>query len=195
MSATLKIYVDTGGSNGSPGTSTDTTALGPPNVRLKTADDPTIDLINPIPIPPSSTNYSFWKSLYVYCSVSPATQVNNLKIYTGGSDYGTGITTSVGNQFPTHNSGSSGGYVLAVGTTGTTGTELVAGYTGISSKTGLFTFTSGSPLSGPTISESGSVIDATGETSNYFVFQVGVGTTAASGVQTQATITVQWDEI
>src|SRR2546427_8336717 len=100
MVATLKIYKDFGGANGAPGTKQDTTALGPPNVTLKTADDATIDTLNPIPIPAAGVNNSFWNSLYVLCSVAPNTQVNNLKIYTGGTGFGTGITTYIGNQFP-----------------------------------------------------------------------------------------------
>ena len=194
MVATLKIYVDTGGSNGSPGTSTDTTSLGPPNVRLKTADDPTIDLNNPIPVPSSSVNNSFWKSCYVLCAVAPNTQVNNLKIYTAGTDFGTGITTKIGNQFPTKNHSSSSGYEVATGTVGTSGNDAVtAGY--LTSYSNLFSFTSGSPLTGPSISEAGGNIVNVNDTSNYFVLQVIVGTTASPGVQTQKTITVQYDEI
>ena len=195
MVATLLIYVDFGGSDGTPGTNQDTTALGPPNIRLKTADDATIDAINPIPIPASSTNNSFWKSCYVRCSVAPDTQINNLKLYTDGAGFGTGITTYIGDQFPTRNSGSTAAYKKAVGTVGTSGTEIVAGYTGISSKTDFFTFTSGSPLTGPSISEAGNIITTIGHTSNYFVLQATVGTTASPGNKIDETITLVYDEI
>ena len=193
MVATLKIYVDFGGSDGSPGTNQDTSALGPPNIRLKTADDATIDLINPIPIPTSGTNQSFWKSVYCLCSVAPDTQINNLKVYTDGAGFGTGITTYVGDTFPTKNSGSSAGYKVATGTVGTDGDDMNPTY--VTGKTDLFTFTSGSPMTGPSISEAGSIINATNETSNYFVLQADVGTTASPGNKTDETITVQYDEI
>jgi hypothetical protein len=195
MVATLKVYVDFGGSNGAPGTTQDTSALGPPNVRLKTADDATIDLVNPIPIPASGTNYSFWKNCVIKCSVAPNTQVNNLKIYTGGSDFGTGIITSIGNQFPAHTHLVTTGYFVGVGTVGTTGTELITGYTGITSKSNLFSYTSGAPLTGPSIGETGGNIVNIGDTSNYFVIQTAIGTTASPGLQAQQTITLQYDEI
>jgi len=194
MVATLKIYVDFGGSNGSPGTNQDTTSLGPPNIRLKTADDATIDLNNPIPIPSSSVNNSFWKSCYVLCSVAPNTQINNLKVYTAGSDFGTGITTKIGDQFPTKNHSSSSGYKVATGTVGTSGTDAVTGGY-LTSYTNLFSFTSGSPMTGPSISETGNKIVNVNDTSNYFILQTIIGTTASPGVQTSATITVQYDEI
>jgi hypothetical protein len=189
MAAVLKIYGSTGGSNGSP-TDADTAAV----VRLKTADDLTIDSANPCIIPASGTNYSYWKSLFVYCSTAPNTQINNLKIYTAGSDFGTGFTTSIGDQYPNKTHSSSSGYIKATGTQGTTGTELITGYTGISSKTGLFTYTSGSPVT-LTISETSNIIVNIGDTSNYFVIQVALGTTATPGTKSAATITVQYDEI
>src|SRR5712692_9077134 len=171
MVATLKIFVDTGGSNGVPGTSTDTTALTPSNVRLKTADDPTIDLVNPIPIPASSVNNSFWKSCFVKCTVAPNTQINNLKVYTGGTDFGTGITTKIGNQFPTHNLASTAGYKVATGVVGTSGDDMVTALY-VTSYANLFSFTSGAPLTGPSISETGGNITLINHTSNYFILQV-----------------------
>jgi hypothetical protein len=195
MVATLKIYVDFGGTDSTPGTSQDTTSLGPPNIRLKTADDATIDTVNPIPIPSSSVNRSFTKACYVYCSAAPDTQVNNLKVYTDGAGFGTGITTYIGDQFPTKNHSSSSGYRVALGTVGTTGTIITTVYASITTKTDLFTFTSGSPMTGPTISETSNIIVNIGDTSNYFVLQAEVGTTASPGNKTDEQITVQYDEI
>jgi hypothetical protein len=189
MTAVLKIYAAYAGTDGSP-TAADTAAV----VRLKTADDITIDTVNPCIIPAAGTNYSFWKTLNVYCSTAPNTQVDNLKIYTAGSDFGTGFTTSIGDQYPNHTHASTSGYKVATGTIGTTGTELLTGYTGITSKTGLFTYTSGSPVA-LTISETSNIIVNIGDTSNYFVIQVALGTTATPGTKAAATITVQYDEI
>lgn len=193
MVATVKIYKDFGGSDTSPGTSHDTTSDSP-NVRLKTADDATIDTNNPCVVPASSFNYSFWNSLYAKLSVAPSVQVNNLKIYTDAASFGTGITTYIGDQYPTKNHSSSSGYKVATGTAGTTGTELITGYTGITTKTDIFTYTSGSPVS-LSISESGGLMVNVGDTSNYFVVQAKLGTTATPGAKSASTWTLQYDEI
>ena len=47
MVAGFSVYLDTGGTDGTPGTSTDIDALGPPTLRFKQADNPTIDSVNP----------------------------------------------------------------------------------------------------------------------------------------------------
>lgn len=195
MVATLSIYKDTAGTNGTPGTSTDIGPLGPPSLRLKTADNVTVDSTNPVPIPTSGTNYSFCSSLYAQVQVAPNTQINNCKVFTDGNAYGTGITTSIGDQYPTRNHSSTSGYIVATGTTGTTGTEMTSFYTGITTKTNIFTYTSGSPVSGPTISETSGIMTAIGHTTNYFVVQVAVGTSASPGTKTQSTWTFQYDEI
>src|SRR3990172_7731052 len=51
MVATVAVFVDTGAGP----TGTNTTSLGPPNIRFKTADDVGIDANNPIPIPTGTT--------------------------------------------------------------------------------------------------------------------------------------------
>jgi len=196
MVATLSVYLDTGGTNGTPGTSTDVDALGPPSIRFKTADNPTIDTNHPVPIPTSGTNYSYVKNCYVKCDVAPDTQIDNFRIYTDGGGFGTGITVYIGDQFPTRNSGSTAAYKVATGTQGTTGTEMTALYSGtVTSKTDLFTKTSGSPFSGPTISETGNKIDAANETTNYFILQADVVSTATPGNKTDEVITILYDEI
>lgn len=195
MVATVSVYLDTTGSDNSPGTSTDIDALGPPALRFKTADNATIDTVNPVPIPAAGTNYSFIKSIYVKCDVAPDTQIDNFRLYSDGGGFGTGITTSVGDQFPVKNSGSSSGYAVATGTIGTTGTEMTVNNTDVTTKTDLFTFTSGSPMTGPSISEAGSIINLAGETTNYVILQVAVGTTATPGNKTDETLTFLYDEI
>lgn len=195
MVATFSIYYDHGGSDTAPGTSTDVDDLGPPAIRFKTNDNSTIDSVDPVPIPTSGTNYSYWKQIYLRCDTAPDTQVDNLKFYTDGTGFGTGITLNVGLQFPTKNSGSSAGYEVATGTPGTTGDEVVAGHASISSVASAFGYNVGSPLSGPTISEDSSIINAIGETSNYLVFQIAVINTATPGNKTNETLTLQYDEI
>lgn len=194
MAATMNVYFDFGGSDGNPGTNQNVDSLGPPNLRFKTADDANIDANNPIPIPSSGTKYSYWKHIYLYCSSAPNTQINNVKLYTDGGGFGTGVTLYVGDQFPTKNSGSSSGYEVATGTQGDTGDEMVANHSGISSKSDLFSYTSSSPLS-VSISESGGIIDAVGETTNYVVLQMAVDNTASPGNLADETITFSYDEI
>lgn len=195
MVAAFSVKFDWGGADTAPGTSTDVDALGPPAIRWKTNDNATIDSVDPVPVPSVGTNYSYWKHIYLYCDTAPDTQVDNIKFYTDGTGYGTGITLNVGLQFPTKNSGSSAGYEVAAGTSGTTGEEMVANHVGITTNASAFDYTVGSPLSGPTISEDSSIINLAGETTNYLVFQAAVGTTATPGNKTNETLTFQYDEI
>jgi len=75
MVADLSVYLDTGGTDTAPGTITDTDALGPPNIRFKRADNPTIDSLNPMEIPLAGTKYSRWKEADIpalrRCPLSP----------------------------------------------------------------------------------------------------------------------------
>jgi len=196
MVADFDVFFDFAGTDATPGTQQDTDGLGPPNIRFKTADDATIDVINPVPIPGAGINRSFWKQVYIKCNTAPDTQVDNIKFFTDGTGYGTGITLQVGDQFPVKNSGSNAGYEVATGTIGTDGDDLITNHAGVSAVTDAFTFTSpGSELNGPTISEAGSIINAINETSNYLIFQAEVGTTATPGDKGNEVLTFQYDEI
>lgn len=195
MAADMSVYFDFGGSDTSPGTEQDTDALGPPRMRFKTADDATIDLNNPIPIPAAGTKYSYWKQIYLYCTAAPATQVDNIKFYSDGSNFGTGITVKVGDETPVKTNASSAGYEVATGTPGDTGDEMVANHAGLTGSTELFAnYTSGSPKS-VTINESGNIINAIGETSNYIILQMEVINTASPGTLSSETLTWRYDEI
>jgi hypothetical protein len=192
VSATVAVFYDFGGTDGSPGTQQDITGLGPPNIRFKRADNATIDNQNPIPVPPSGTNYSRWKQLYLKVTGGTFTQIDNIRFYSDGTNYGTGITLKVGLQFPTNNSGAPGsGYEVA----DTDEQDMVTYHGGITSDGDAFSYTSGSPLSGPSISESGSVIDAVNEMSNYIVFQLEVVNGASAGDLNDETLTLKYDEI
>ncbi len=195
MVAVFSVYYDTLGTDTSPTTETDVDGLGAPNLRMKTADTFAIDSTNPVPIPSSGTNYSFWKQIYLFCDTAPDTQVDNIKFYTDGSNFGTGITLNVANQFPTKTNTSNAGYEVATGTVGTTGIEVITGHASVTSVSNAFSFTSGSPLSGPTISEDSSIINAVNETTNYLVLQLAVTSTASPGNKSDETMTFQYDEI
>jgi len=189
------VYFDFGGSDTAPGTQQNTDGLGPPRVRFKTADDATIDAVNPIPIVAGQTKYSYWKHIYLKCATAPSVQVDNVKFYTDGGGFGTGITLNVGEQFPVKNAAASTGYEVAGGTPGDTGEEVVANHGGITSVVSAFSKTDVSPLVGPTISEAGNIINAIGETTNYLVFQMVVIDTATPGDLADETLTFQYDEI
>ena len=189
MPATVSVYFDFGGADGAPGTEQDVDALGAPNLRFKVADNATIDSANPIPIPAAGTNYSFWKHIYLYADSAPDTQIDNVRFYTDGTGFGTGITLNVGDEMPAKTNASSAGYEVA-----DAAVELAANHGGITATTSAFTFTSGSPKS-VTISEAGSIINAIGETTNYLVFQMAVASTASSGNLADETLTFQYDEI
>lgn len=194
MAADMRVYFDFGGSDTSPGTEHDTESDGPPNLRFKTADDATIDTNNPIPIPTAGTKYSYWKQIYLYCNAAPSTKVDNVKLYSDGGGFGTGIELKVGLQFPTKTAASDAGYEVATGTPGDTGDEMVAAHAGLSSSASIFGYTSGSPLS-VSIGEIGSLIDAQYETTNYVVMQMEVISTASPGDLTDETLTFQYDEV
>jgi|APSaa5957512535_1039671.scaffolds.fasta_scaffold55736_2 hypothetical protein len=195
MVGAVSVYFDTAGSDTAPGAETDIDALGPPTLRMKTNDNTTIDSADPVPIPSAGTTYSYWKQVYLYCDTAPDTSIDNLKFYSDGTGFGTGITLNVGDEFPTKNSGSDAGYEIATGTSGSTGDEVTANHASVTGVTDVFSFTSGSPLSGPTISEDSSIINAIGETSNYLVLQLAVTSTATPGNKTDETLTIQYDEI
>lgn len=204
MVASTAIFSSTGGTDGTPGLDDDSSLRSPVNIRFKTADDPTIDTVNPIPIPGTGTNRSFWKSLFLKVTGGSFTQINNIQFFTDGTGFGTGILVNVGDQLPIKNAAASTGYNLATGIVGTDGDEMnittnpTTGYTGITSVTDAFSFTSGSPFApgdSLTISESGNIIDAVGETSNYYVFQMEVVPAASPGDLPDETWTWQYDEI
>ncbi|MCH7561882.1 MAG: hypothetical protein IIC67_11065, partial [Thaumarchaeota archaeon] len=164
-------------------------AFGPPALRFKKADNPTIDSSDPMPITTATTEFSRWKQIYLKCSNAPDTQVDNIRFFTDGGGFGTGISVDVADEFPTHNSGATTGYDVS------DANAVMTTHTDITTVTDAFSFTSGSPLSGPSISEAGSIINATGETTDYLVLQMKVIDTASPGNLTDETFTFRYDEI
>ena len=188
MAAVFDIYLDTGGTDNTPGAETDTDALGPPNIRFKQADDTTIDANNPMPIPAAGTEYSRWKQVYMYCATAPSTQVDNVKFYTDGGGFGTGISVKVGDGVQVKNSGASTGYDVS------DTNEVITNHTDVAAATDVFSYTSGAPRT-CTISEAGSIINAIGETTDYLVLSMEVINTASPGNLADETFTFQYDEI
>lgn len=176
MAATVLIRRLTG----SGPTATDITSI---NTRANAEDaHSTAGTTNSILVPSSGTNYSYWVVTRLDVTAITSGTVDNLRWYTDGSNnFGTGVTCK-GNTAT--------GYVQATGTAGTTGTQLTTGnYSTLAgAPSDVFGYTSGSPL---TVSGSTS---ATGQFGDRVVYQIEVGTTAASGATAQETFTWKYDD-
>jgi hypothetical protein len=117
LAATVDIYTW----HDAPGSPTKTliTAL---NERF-TADDSytAAGTGNPLLIPAAGSNYSYWRSMRLKCSVTPAGSITNLKFYTAGvNPWPAGITLlgQLANVAP------NSGYRQATGTAGVSGDAL-----------------------------------------------------------------------
>jgi hypothetical protein len=178
MAATVTIRRWTG-TTGSP-TKTDITGI---NTRANAEDaHSTAGTTNPIRVPESGTNYSYWVSTRLSCDVAPSGTIDNLKWYTDGAN---GMGTGVGVNVNT-----ASGYVQATGTAGTTGIQLTTGNHAdlAGAPTNAFAYTSGSPLS-VTGSTTG-----TGDFGHFVVYQVTVASTAGPGATSTETFTWSYDE-
>jgi len=184
MVATFDVVWDFGGTANTPGTVAQTLT----NLRFNNEDTNDQDTASPITITPSTTIYSFWKHVYLKCTAGPSVQINNVKVYTDGTLGWTGCTVKVGDDVCARNSTPSyAGYDPGLASVLTT-------HDTIATTTSLFTYTSGSARS-VTISESGSIINATNETTDYVVLQLEVTDTASPGTAATETITFSYDEI
>lgn len=180
MSATVQIKERTGASGGP--TDTDITSA---NSRYLLADSYSASATStPCIIPAAGTNYSYWKSRFLNCTVSPAGTIDTIKYYTDGSNsYGTGVTEKI-------STASSLAYVQATGTA-TSGTQLTnANYTGSGTPVNTFSYNSGAALS-----VTGSISNpTTGKISDFWVEQLEVASTAAPGVIGAETKTITYNE-
>jgi hypothetical protein len=178
MPATVTIRRWTGVSGGP--TKTDITSI---NTRANAEDaHSTAGTTNSILVPAAGTNNSYWVATRLSVDAITGGTVNNFKWYTDGANsLGTGVTMVV-------NTATS--YVQATGTAGTSGLTLnTTNYATLAgAPADAFARTSGSPLT-----VSGSTA-ATGDVGDFVVYQIQVGSTAASGVTGTETITWQYDD-
>lgn len=176
MAATVQIVRLTGAGP----TATDITSI---NTRANAEDThTTAGTSNSILVPAAGTNYSYWVVTRLNVTAITAGTVDNIKWYTDGSNnFGTGVTCK-GNTAT--------GYTQATGTAGTTGLQLTTGNyaTLAGAPTDVFAYTSGSPLS-----VSGTTT-TTGQVGDRVVYQIEVGTTAASGATATETFTWRYDD-
>ena len=169
-------------------TTTDITSI---NTRANTTDaHSTNDTSYPIKIPSTpGTNYSYWVSTRLNCTVSPVGTVNNVRWFTDGTgSFGTGVTCKVAKA----STGANAGYRQAVGTAGETGTQLSqANHTGLDgAPADAFGKTAAAPLAlVGTISN-----PTTGEFGDFVVYQIEVDQTAGTGATTAETISFKYDE-
>lgn len=175
MPATVQIRSLTG--QNSSITSTNITSG---SLRLGTSDE-----VSPstIPVPTSGSNYSFWRTTQLNCTVAPDNALNNIRWYTdGNNNFGTGITAIVA---------AASGYASAVGAAGSSGSLLNATNHGALSGTAtssLFLYTSSCKLT---------VTGSTATTGSFgyrVVFQISVDTTGSAGNTAEETLTWQYDE-
>ena len=189
MVATLLVYTDFGGIVDAPATKQNADASGPPQLRFKYADNNTIDTADPLPIPPTGTTRSRWKHIYLKVSLPPDTQINNMKVYTDGVGFGTGITVLSGNETPINTLAGDGGYDPS-----DVADEVLTNHVDITATTNFFTYTSGSPKT-ISISEVGNILNAIDQETDYLVLQMEVINTASPGDLVNETITYEYDEI
>lgn len=185
MVATVEVRWDYGGTDNSPGTIDETVT----NLRYKEADNNTQDLNNPVTIPAAGTKHSYWKQLFLEATAGTFTQIDNVNLWVASFDW-TGVTLNIGNELPVHSSTATTGYDVADGLNALTVHTDITGVT----NHGATHIASGSAKN-ITISEAGGVIDAIGETTNYWVTAIEVASTAVAGTQTAKTENVEYDEI
>lgn len=164
--------------NGAGETATDKTSG---TIRFKKADNATVDLNNPLVVPAAGFDLSYEKWLRMNISVAPATQIDNLRMYTdGANNYGTGIKLFAAPI---------AAYVQPVTPVTSNDPPLHAGTTFVD----VFTHTSGSPLDMDNLNAG--PFTTTGDIGNYLILVMQVTTTASQGVKSAESLTFSWDEI
>jgi len=181
MAATVQIRRWTG-AVGSP-TQTDITSI---NTRANAEDaHSTAGTTNPVSIPSSGTNYSYWVATKLFVSSAPSGIIDNIRWHTDGvANFGTGVDANVGTATS---------YKQATGTAGTSGDELnTTNYTTLSSNPvdAFDTY----PNATSALAVSGSISATTGDVGDFVVYQITVDNTANPGSTNSETFTWLYDE-
>lgn len=185
MAATVKIMRLSGSIGG--GASPDYTDKTSASIRASTSDVPSPGTSNPIPIPSSGCNHSFWVTTVLYTACPADNSLTNLFWYTDGTNsFGTGVECLVNNA---------SSYVQATGAAGSSGSLLgTATHAGVqTAASDAFTYTSNAASK---LSISGSLDNTTGASAGdeFVVWQLNVGSTAGAGNVTEETWTFAYDE-
>ena len=179
MSADIQILRKTGATP-------DNTNITSINTRFK-ADDAhtTAGADNPIRVPDSGTNYSFWGTMRLNVNTNAdSNTINNMKWYTDGTNnLGTGIGLDIA---------AASAYDQAVGTEGESGSAIDGNHSHlISPVTGAFNYDSDNPFD---IDATVTGTSSTGEIGDFVIYQITVADTAEAGASTQETASFQYDE-
>lgn len=171
------------------------------NGRYCTADMYNPGSAHPCIVPPTGTNYSYWKSHRLAWS-GIGTQISNIKWYGPGGTIkddwglGTGGGVVVGKKSSGDNGCPDGNYQQAAGTQDTTGyymdddTNGHAYYKGAAGEVvSIDTYTSSNAL------QVDSTVYTTNGHSKHVVTQVVIGSDATQGDKSDKTFTFQYDEI
>lgn len=143
---------------------------------------------NPVRIPATGTNYSYWVTTRLIAYSLPTGTINAIKWYTGSNNFGTGVAAKVAQAQS---------YVQATGTAGTSGNLLNAtAHTGsISTPVDPFANYNGAASA---LSITGSCTyggaAAPLQFGNYVVYQLEVASTAGPGATGPTTFTWLYDE-
>lgn len=152
---------------------------------------------NPCVVPSSSFNYSFWKH-HVITFSGTFTSISNIRWYTSTAiktnwALGSGGMLLVGVRDTGDNGCPTGSYVIASGTTGTTGDAIAASHTYYKSQTTKVadadSYSSASPLTVDTSTYT------SGGSSKCVVTQVKIASDATQGDKASETLTFRYDEI
>lgn len=141
---------------------------------------------NPVRIPSTGTNYSYWVTTRLVAYTAPSGTINAIRWYTdAANNFGTGVTAKAAQAQS---------YVQATGTAGTTGTQLTTtNHTGsLGTPTDPFGYTQTSPLSVTGSITFGDSVPA--QFGNYVVYQLEVASNASPGATGQETFTWLYDE-
>jgi len=141
---------------------------------------------NPVPIVTGQTKRSYWKS-HALLFYGTYTSVTNVKIYTDGGGFGTGIAVKISDE-----TFADGGYDQATGTLGDTGDAMFGGgapHTGVTGTVEVFTYSSASPKT----VDSGTVTGSA--RAKHIVLQLETIDTASPGDLSAETFTWQYDEV
>lgn len=179
--ATVDIVRRTGSSGGP----TDT-IITASSTRASTSDVAVPGANNPIPIPVSGTNYSFWVITRLKVQANPdGHTINNVKWFSSTTNQPGGVTI-MGNKATS--------YIRATGTVGVSGTQLTTGapgnYTTLTAPVSVFSFTSAAFCT-----LGGSVTTTGFGTLDHFVWQVGLDSTVTPASPAPAnTYVFRYDE-
>lgn len=186
MAATIVIMRLTGANDLVGGDNPLYTSITSASTRMSTSDAAAPGTANPIPIPTSGSNYSYWVCTQLYSACAPDNSITNIKWYTDGTNsFGTGTNLLVS---------TASGYVVAAGTAGSSGLILsVANYatlaTGGASNAFQYTSNAASKLA-----VAGSIGAATGSIGDRVIYQLRVDDTGVAGNSAEETLSWNYDE-